>query len=65
MDEAIRKHKVKSKAGDVDLPANFEGGTDEQKKQFDAFFEVAVGWRHPSMTIFVCTLLRQNDSRGR
>jgi CxxC motif-containing protein (DUF1111 family) len=37
LDEAIRRHKVKSKAGDVDLPANFEKLTDEQKKQLKAF----------------------------
>jgi CxxC motif-containing protein (DUF1111 family) len=37
LDEAIRRHKVKSKAGDVDLPGNFENLTDEQKKQLKAF----------------------------
>jgi CxxC motif-containing protein (DUF1111 family) len=37
LDEAIRKHKVKSRAGDVDLPGNFEKLTDEQKKQLNAF----------------------------
>jgi len=37
LDEAIRRHKVKSKAGDVDLPGNFEGLTAEQKKQLKAF----------------------------
>jgi CxxC motif-containing protein (DUF1111 family) len=37
LDEAIRRHKVKSKAGDVDLPGNFEGLTEEQKKQLNAF----------------------------
>jgi CxxC motif-containing protein (DUF1111 family) len=37
LDEAIRKHKVKSKAGDVDLPGNFDKLTDEQKKQLNAF----------------------------
>jgi hypothetical protein len=37
LDEAIRKHKVKSKAADVDLPGNFEKLTDEQKKQLNAF----------------------------
>jgi len=37
LDEAIRRHKVKSKAGDVDLPGNFEKLTDEQKKQLNAF----------------------------
>ncbi|HMC65010.1 MAG TPA: di-heme oxidoredictase family protein, partial [Gemmataceae bacterium] len=37
LEEAIRKHKVKSKAGDVDLPANYENLTDEQKKQLKAF----------------------------
>jgi hypothetical protein len=37
LDEAIRRHKVKSKAGDVDLPGNFEQLTDEQKKQLNAF----------------------------
>jgi CxxC motif-containing protein (DUF1111 family) len=37
LDEAIRRHKVKSKAGDVDLPGNFERLTDEQKKQLRAF----------------------------
>jgi CxxC motif-containing protein (DUF1111 family) len=37
LDEAIRRHKVKSKAGDVELPANFDGLTDEQKKQLRAF----------------------------
>jgi CxxC motif-containing protein (DUF1111 family) len=36
-DEAIRRHKVKSKAGDVDLPGNFEGLTAEQRKQLKAF----------------------------
>src|SRR6516165_932864 len=36
-DEAIRRHKVKSKAGDVYLPGNFEKLTDEQKKQLNAF----------------------------
>jgi CxxC motif-containing protein (DUF1111 family) len=35
--EAIRKHKVKSKAGDVDLPGTYENLTDEQKKQLNAF----------------------------
>ena len=35
--EAIRKHKVKSKAGDVDLPGNYENLTDEQKKQLNTF----------------------------
>jgi CxxC motif-containing protein (DUF1111 family) len=37
LDEAIRKHKVSSKAGDVDLPGNYEKLTDEQKKQLKAF----------------------------
>jgi CxxC motif-containing protein (DUF1111 family) len=37
LDEAIRRHKVKSKIGDVDLPGNFEKLTDEQKKQLNAF----------------------------
>jgi CxxC motif-containing protein (DUF1111 family) len=37
LDEAIRKHKVRSKAGDVDLPGNYEKLTDEQKKQLKAF----------------------------
>jgi CxxC motif-containing protein (DUF1111 family) len=37
LDEAIRKHKVKSKAGDVDLPGNFDKLTDEQKRQLRAF----------------------------
>jgi CxxC motif-containing protein (DUF1111 family) len=37
LDEAIRKHKVKSKAGDVDLPGNFDKLSDEQKKQLRAF----------------------------
>jgi CxxC motif-containing protein (DUF1111 family) len=37
LDEAIRRHKVKSKAGDVELPGNFEKLTDEQKKQLRAF----------------------------
>jgi CxxC motif-containing protein (DUF1111 family) len=37
LDEAIRKHKVKSKAGDVDLPGNFEKLTDKQKKLLNAF----------------------------
>jgi CxxC motif-containing protein (DUF1111 family) len=37
LDEAIRRHKVKSKAGDVDLPGNFEKLTGEQKKQLKAF----------------------------
>jgi hypothetical protein len=37
LDEAIRRHKVKSKAGDVDLTGNFEQLTDEQKKQLNAF----------------------------
>jgi CxxC motif-containing protein (DUF1111 family) len=37
IDEAIRKHKVKSKSGDVDLPGNFEKLTDEQKKHLRAF----------------------------
>ena len=36
-DEAIRRHKVKSKAADVDLPGNFDKLTDEQKKQLRAF----------------------------
>jgi hypothetical protein len=37
LDEAIRKHKVKSRTGDVDLPGNDENLTDEQKKQLKAF----------------------------
>jgi CxxC motif-containing protein (DUF1111 family) len=37
LDEAIRRHNVKSKAGDVDLPGNFEKLSDEQKKQLKAF----------------------------
>ena len=37
LDEAIRRHQVKSKAGDVDLPGNFEGLTAEQRKQLKAF----------------------------
>jgi CxxC motif-containing protein (DUF1111 family) len=37
LDEAIRRHKVKSKAGAVDLPGNYESLTDEQKKQLQAF----------------------------
>jgi CxxC motif-containing protein (DUF1111 family) len=39
LDEAIRRHKVKSKSGDVDLPGNFEKLTDEQKKQLRAFLQ--------------------------
>jgi CxxC motif-containing protein (DUF1111 family) len=39
LDEAIRRHKVKSKAGDVDLPGNFGKLTDEQKKQLTAFLK--------------------------
>jgi CxxC motif-containing protein (DUF1111 family) len=37
IDEAIRRHQVKSKAGDVDLPGNFLKLTDEQKRQLRAF----------------------------
>jgi CxxC motif-containing protein (DUF1111 family) len=37
LDEAIRRHKVKSKAGDVDLPRNFDRLTAQQKKQLNAF----------------------------
>jgi CxxC motif-containing protein (DUF1111 family) len=37
LDDAIRKHKVKSKSGDVELPGNFEKLTDEQKRQLRAF----------------------------
>jgi CxxC motif-containing protein (DUF1111 family) len=37
LDEAIRRHKVKSKAGDVDLPGNYEKLAEEQKKQVKAF----------------------------
>ena len=37
LDEAIRKHQVKSKAGDVVLPDNYESLTDGQKKQLKAF----------------------------
>ncbi len=37
LDEAIRRHEVKSKTGDVDLPGNYENLTDEQKKQLKAF----------------------------
>ena len=37
IDEAIRRHQVRSKAGDVDLPRNFENLTDDEKKQLIAF----------------------------
>jgi CxxC motif-containing protein (DUF1111 family) len=37
LDEAIRRHKVQSQAGGVDLPGNYENLTDEQKKQLKAF----------------------------
>jgi hypothetical protein len=39
LDEAIRKHKSKSRTGDVDLPGNFEKLTDEQKRQLRAFLK--------------------------
>jgi CxxC motif-containing protein (DUF1111 family) len=37
LEEAIRRHKVKSKAGGIDLPGTYEKQTDEQKKQLKAF----------------------------
>jgi CxxC motif-containing protein (DUF1111 family) len=37
LDDAIIRHSVQSKVGNVDLPANFQNLTDGQKKQLKAF----------------------------
>jgi CxxC motif-containing protein (DUF1111 family) len=37
LEDAIRKHKVMSKSAGVNLPANFDSLTDEQKRQLRAF----------------------------
>jgi CxxC motif-containing protein (DUF1111 family) len=37
LDDAIRRHQVKSRSGDVDLPGNFTKLTNEQKRKLRAF----------------------------